>query len=103
MEEEENDGEALLTPDVTVIKVLPCDVFGIIVRIKNQASTIQYFVSLLFINNFLCQESLYYNLIVYVVGVIFTTSIVAYAVYQTYQVDRYFSVPNIKSKQCMIA
>ena len=68
---------------------------------NNQANTIQYFISLLFINNFLCQESLYYNLIVYVVGVIFTSSIVAYAVYQTYQVDRYTS--NQYKEQTMIS
>ena len=68
---------------------------------NNQANTIQYFISLLFINNFLRQESLYYNLIVYVVGGIFTSSIVAYAVYQTYQVDRYTS--NQYKEQTMIS
>ena len=46
------------------------------------------------------QESLYYNLMVYVVGVIFTVSIVAYAVYQTYQVICH-NLFVVKSRCCL--
>ena len=68
MEEEGFEEEVVLTPDVAVVKVAK-------EKIMNEKTSTCFL-----------QESLYYNLMVYVVGVIFTVSIVAYAVYQTYQV-----------------
>ena len=68
LEEEGFEEEVVLTPDVAVVKVAK-------EKIMNEKTSTCFL-----------QESLYYNLMVYVVGVIFTVSIVAYAVYQTYQV-----------------
>ena len=68
MEEEGFEEEVVLTPDVAVVKVAK-------EKMMNEKTSTCFL-----------QESLYYNLMVYVVGVIFTVSIVAYAVYQTYQV-----------------
>ena len=68
LEEKVFEEEVVLTPDVAVVKVAK-------EKIMNEKTSTCFL-----------QESLYYNLMVYVVGVIFTVSIVAYAVYQTYQV-----------------
>ena len=68
LEEEGFEEEVVLTPDVAVVKVAK-------EKIMNEKTSTCFL-----------QESLYYNLMVYVGGVIFTVSIVAYAVYQTYQV-----------------
>ena len=74
------DEEVLLTPDVAVIKVTTTLKTRIMIR------TLMFCVEEKVNQKLLRQESLYYNVMVYIVGVLFTVSIVAYAIHQTYQV-----------------